>query len=303
MPSIQTIKGLEIALSEAKDKIEASLPENLRHDYMTFRNALVAKAKKEPKILSCDASSVLGTFITCVTLGLPPDTPLQYAHLIPYKGELTLQIGYRGWLELMFRSKEVVSVHAETLHSVDKYDIEEGDNWHIKHKKSMTEERTRENLEGAYAIATLRDGKKAYNVMTKLDIENVIATSVQMNDGRFTSPAWRNHFLEMVKKFPIKRLSKYMKLNKEIALAYQVDSDDNQKVAKVDIKAKKYDIDAIEVDDTDKPTKDEEKKQKNQKVVDKVKAKTTEKVDNMAVSTDDVDIAKKVENWNPGTGQ
>lgn len=89
--------------------------------------------KKTPKLLECDPASVLGALMASAALGLEPNTVQQQAFLIPYKRrakvrdrwvdvmECQFQIGYRGFVTLIYRSPRVRSLEAGVIHEGDLY--------------------------------------------------------------------------------------------------------------------------------------------------------------------------------------
>lgn len=54
-------------------------------------------------------------------LGVEPNTPIGQAYLIPYGNQVQFQLGYKGLIDLAYRSGEVQSIQAhevhETIHS------------------------------------------------------------------------------------------------------------------------------------------------------------------------------------------
>lgn len=114
---------------------------------------------KTPKLTLCDPKSVLGAMITSATLGLEPNTIQGHAYLIPYKRrayidgkwddvhECQFQIGYRGFVDLAYRSPRIDSIHAEAIHENDMFEHMQGSDSFLRYKKSLKD---RGALIGAY---------------------------------------------------------------------------------------------------------------------------------------------------------
>ena len=70
---------------------------------------------KDPKLQECTPQSFLGAMMQAAQLGVEPNTPLGQAYLIPYRNtgqmECQFQIGYRGLIDLAYRSGEITSIN------------------------------------------------------------------------------------------------------------------------------------------------------------------------------------------------
>ena len=90
-------------------QIEKALPSVITPERFT-RIALTAYSRNE-KLQECTAESFLGSMMQAAQLGVEPNTPLGQAYLIPYRNkgvmEVQFQLGYRGMIDLAYRSGEV----------------------------------------------------------------------------------------------------------------------------------------------------------------------------------------------------
>ena len=78
-----------------------------------------------------------------LVLGLEPNTPLGQAYLIPYtvKGVPTVQfqIGYKGLIDLAYRSGEIESIQAHVVYENDSFDFNYGLEPKLMHKPCVGE--------------------------------------------------------------------------------------------------------------------------------------------------------------------
>jgi len=142
--------------------------------------------KKTPKLIQCEPQSVLGALMTSTALGLEPNTVQQQAFLIPYKKrakiggqwvdvlECQFQIGYRGFITLMYRSKRVVSVTSSAIHRGDVFDNEEGSNAFLRYKKALEE---RGELIGSFSYVKLTDMGESSCVLPLDEVYKIRARS------------------------------------------------------------------------------------------------------------------------------
>jgi recombination protein RecT len=80
----------------------------------------VTEIRRTPKLLTCTRESLLGAIMQAAQLGLEPGV-LGECWLIPYKTEATFVIGYRGLVQLAWRSGQIESVHAHAVFDGDAF--------------------------------------------------------------------------------------------------------------------------------------------------------------------------------------
>lgn len=201
--------------------IAAVLPKHVTPDRL-MKTALGA-IRSTPALQGCTTESLFGALVQSAALGLEPNTVLGHAYLVPFwnkkKGRQDVQliIGYRGLIDLARRSGQIVSIAAHVVHERDEFAVELGTDSRIVHRPNMVDDR------GAavafYAVAQLKDGGVAFEVMSLRDVKAVAAATQSKGE----SGPWRDHFLEMGRKTVIRRLSKYLPLSIELATAVALD--------------------------------------------------------------------------------
>ena len=182
---------------------------------------LMANAiRTTPQLAECDPLSLLGCMMTCASLGLMPNTPLQSAYLIPFKNkrkgitEVQLVVGYRGMIDLARRSGHIRNIHGDVVYEGDEFSFEYGSNQHLKHRPKGK----RVNPVYAYCHATLTDGEAFVvlpwdEVMAIRDASQGYRTAVQY--GKKDTP-WIAHEHAMASKTAVRALFKYLPISIEM---------------------------------------------------------------------------------------
>lgn len=213
LPPKQRVAAL---LKSNKNAIAQVLPKHVSPERL-MQVAFTA-VRTTPKLLQCNSDSLIGGIIQCATLGLEPNTVLGHCYLIPFKDQVQIVIGYKGLIDLARRSGQIVSIAAHVVHEADEFEYEYGLNPVLRHKPFEGEERG--PITHAYAVAHLKDGGSAFEVMPLGDIHSVmLQTQSRGNYG-----PWKDHFPEMARKTAIRRLAKYLPLSIEMATAIDLDS-------------------------------------------------------------------------------
>lgn len=156
-----------------------------------------------PDVARCDHSTVFRSLAQALNLGLELGAGQGEAYLVPYKGECTLQVGYRGMIKLVKADPDVVDIDADIIYENDEYRIERGTNPSLMHVPCISSDPGKPLL--AYAVVTYRNGHTRFARCTAEEIEMARAGS--------NSPAWKKWWGEMAKKTAIKRLCKSLPMS------------------------------------------------------------------------------------------
>lgn len=219
----QTIKDYINAMS---GEIAKALPQVMTPERFT-RIALSA-VSNTPKLGNCTPQSFLGAMMNAAQLGLEPNTPLGQAYLIPFENrkkgvtECQFQIGYKGLIDLAYRSGEVKMIDAQTVYENDEFEYELGMDPVLKHKPART---NRGNPIYFYATFKLTNGGQGFQVMSIEDVQ----THAKKYSKTYNNGPWQTNFEEMAKKTVLKKLLKYAPLKTEFVK--QVTSDETIKTS------------------------------------------------------------------------
>lgn len=176
---------------------------------------------RAPDLLDCDKVSVIDALTTCAQLGLSPSGRLGSAYLLPFKDNrsnsvrCTLVIGYKGYVDLAYRSGDVMGFGAQVVHENEPFEVTEGFDLAIhKHDRDVDNPGP---LRAVYAWATLRGGYTVKVIMWAREVLSIKARSRGANSGK--SP-WTTDEAEMWKKTAVRRLVKMLPLSPQKAQAF-----------------------------------------------------------------------------------
>lgn len=173
-----------------------------------FEGEIRVAVSKNQGLLKCDTASIFEAVTTCAQLGLSPAGRLGSAYLVPYGKSCTLVIGYRGYLDLAYRSGDVVGFRAEVVHANDDFEATEGFDLEVLHRRTEGEPGP---LRAVYAAAEMRGGYKVRVLMWAREVMAIKARS------RASTGPWVTDEAEMWKKTALRRLVKMLPLSPQKA--------------------------------------------------------------------------------------
>jgi recombination protein RecT len=189
-------------------QLAAALPKHLTPDRMI--RVTLSSLRKNPDLLDCDRSSLLAAIIASAQLGLEIDSGLGHAYIVPFKREATLIVGYKGLLDLVWRTGIVERISAREVYEAEEFDFRMGLDERLHHVPSL--EADRGEIVAAYAIARLRGGAIQFEIMTRPEIDAIKAKA--RGSSRNDSP-WNTHYHMMARKTVIRRLCKMLPMSVE----------------------------------------------------------------------------------------
>lgn len=194
-------------------EIKKALPSVLTPE--RFTRMVLSALSSNPKLAVCTPQSFLGAMMTAAQLGLEPNTPLGQAYLIPYRNhgtdEVQFQIGYKGLLDLAYRSGQVSTVQAHTVYENDDFSYQYGLEPKLEHVPAKTNRGAPTHY---YAVIRMKDGGYCFSVMSKDDMNQYAKKYSQSYSKGYSSP-WSTSFDEMAKKTVLKRTLKYAPLKSD----------------------------------------------------------------------------------------
>lgn len=202
-------------LQKQKDELAKVMPKTLTPERVV--KVAIAAFSKTPKLQDCTVQSVYLAIHQSVQLGLEPGSPLGHAYLVPYGTECTLVVGYKGLIALARRSGEIATIEAHVVRARDTFDVAFGTDPRLVHRPYLDGDAG--DVKFVYAIASLRDGCKQWEVMTVPEIEHIRKKSKAANGG-----PWVSDWAEMARKTVVKRLCKYLPMSVEMADAIDADN-------------------------------------------------------------------------------
>ncbi len=191
-----------------------------------FKTAAMTYLRLNPKLYECNPYSVVGGLRQGAQLGFQLG-PLGHFYLIPFKQEAVFVIGYRGYVELAYRSGQVKDVIAELVYEGDPFKVTKGTTPKIVHEDAgPAGERA---IVAAYAVARLRTGGTVSRVIYEDEWEKARQASAL---GRQGKGLWDEHRPAAIRKTALRRLEPW--LPKTAALGVALDVDETRQPAMVE---------------------------------------------------------------------
>ena len=181
-----------------------------------FIRTAMTVVSQNPELVKCDRATLMSSIMSCAGLGLMPESFLGEAYMIPFKGKVTLQVGYKGLIALARRSGEIVSIESGVVYTKDDYDLILGDESIFTIKPYLLGDPGPALF--AWCVITLKDGGKQREIMPVDQIETIRKAAPSGN-----SPAWKNSWGEMARKTVIKRALKSAPRSTEMSQAISID--------------------------------------------------------------------------------
>ncbi|MFQ5503440.1 MAG: recombinase RecT [Planctomycetota bacterium] len=167
-------------------------------DPRRFTMVALMAISKNRELLKADVSSMFLACSMAAELGLEPSGVTGHAYLVPYKGTVMMQPGFRGLIELAIRERVAKKIEAEVVYRGDEFTFDRGSG-RIHHPYDFTVARRDEDIIGAYARAVLWNGETVIEPMDREAIEKRRAVAQ-------TDRVWKAWYPEMCRKTAVKNL-------------------------------------------------------------------------------------------------
>jgi recombination protein RecT len=212
--------GIKQLILQMKPQIEKALPTVLTGE--RFTRMVLTAMSTTPQLAECTPQSFLGAMMQAAQLGVEPNTPLGQAYLIPYRNhgqlECQFQLGYKGLIDLAYRSGEIISISAHEVYENDEFEYELGLEEKLRHKPALKD---RGEVILYYAVFRTKSGGSGFAVMSVEDVKKHMNQYSKAAKGGF-SP-WSTNFDAMAKKTVIKQVLKYAPIKTEFVRAVAAD--------------------------------------------------------------------------------
>ena len=199
-------------IRQMQGEIKKALPSVMTPE--RFSRIVLSALSTNPKLAETTPQSFLGAMMTAAQLGVEPNTPLGQAYLIPfYNGkthalECQFQLGYKGLIDLAYRSGEISTIMAQVVYENDEFEYAFGLEPKLVHRPALED---RGDPKYVYAIFRTKDGGFGYEVMLIADIR----AHAKKYSKAYNAGPWQTNFEEMAKKTVLKRVLKYAPLKSE----------------------------------------------------------------------------------------
>lgn len=198
-------------LENKRDVLKSLLPE-VAKSYVTPERIIkivLLAVSRQPLLLQCTTTSIIKAVMEIAPLGLEIAGPMGHVYLVPFKNkngiyEAVPIPGYRGYIELAYRSGKVLDIFADVVYRGDSWTLRrtvQGDDFVHEPKYQSNKN---EDIIRAYCLARFTNGGHHLQVMT---IDEIMAIKNRSKAGE--SGPWVTDFVEMAKKTVVRRAFKY----------------------------------------------------------------------------------------------
>lgn len=212
-----------VQLVEQQTKqVERALPQHLKQNAEAYTRALVTVIRQTPKLAKCYPPTVLGGLMVASQLGLEFG-PLGHAYLVPFynsktrRDEAQFVFGYKGVIDLAWRSGQLRSIIARTVRRADVFDFAYGLEDRLEHVPTLSEESP---SYAWYAVAKFEHGGHAFVVLGRADADRHRMAS---KTGAKNEGPWRDHYDQMAMKSAVIELKPFLPLTTEVARQLEFD--------------------------------------------------------------------------------
>jgi recombination protein RecT len=202
-----------LASAAMQEQLRMALPKHVSPERIA--RIYLTSIRRTPKLLDCTRSSLFGALMETSQLGLEPGT-LGHAWIIPYKTEATLIVGYRGMLDLAWRSAKIKSVFVKEVYTGDFFEWSFGLDPVLNHQPNPDADRSK--MTHVYAVIKTTGGGTLFDVMTLAEVEAIRERSRAKSSG-----PWVTDYAEMAKKTVLRRLMKLAPCSAELQRAVTLD--------------------------------------------------------------------------------
>lgn len=209
---VQTIQGY-LCGPAFRQQLQMALP---RAGVTAERMAriVMTEIRRNPKLAECSVESLLGATMQCAQLGLEPG-PMGLAYIIPYGKEAQFQVGYKGLLNLIWRSDQISSVQSEVVCANDHFTYSNGIPPELRHVPADGDRGAPTHV---YAVIGTKAGGWIFRVMTTAEVNEH-----RKKFSKAKSSPWDTDWSEMACKTVLKRTGKRAPVSTEAQAAIVLD--------------------------------------------------------------------------------
>lgn len=199
-------------LAGAQKQITSLLQDEAKAKKFLAASLVVASDKTLSK---CSPDSIVQSLVGIAMSDLSVDKNVGHAYIIPYGDQAQLQLGYKGYIQLLFRAGW--SVKAFPVYRCDKFVIQ-SDGWDnaVRFSPNLDERNegdpqwVYENLRGVYVIARHADTKDEYSQFVSKQLIEKLRRTSPMQKSPQPVGTWKDWYAEMAIAKAVKKLAKVL---------------------------------------------------------------------------------------------
>lgn len=194
----EEVASVRELLEREQPELERVLPEHVSAE--AFTRSVLAELRRSPLLYDCEPEQIVSAMLLATQLGLEPG-PLGLVYLVPAAPAVEFVIGYRGYLDLAYRSGYVKDVSASLVYAGEPFTWRKGTRPFLDHEPQLRDG-PRETV-AAYAVARLRTGGTVFEVIGPAEWE--AARHASERGSKLDGP-WNTDRGAMIRKTAVRRL-------------------------------------------------------------------------------------------------
>lgn len=191
------------------------MPMNSEEEGKRFLRIAFTEISKSPKLMQCTPQSLFGAVAQAATLGLEIGNALGHGYLVPYGNVATFLPGYKGLVDLTYRSGMVSTVQSMAVREGEPFEWNPMAEPPIKHRPQGDPAAA---LVWVYTRIKMTSGDVTYLAMSLKEVEAVRVRSRAKNEG-----PWVTDYEAMAMKTCLRRHLKLMPTSPMVQRAIAAD--------------------------------------------------------------------------------
>lgn len=205
---------MEDTIKDCVAKYASLIPSHMKEGRLA--NIIFNEYRTTPALREASSASFFGAVIRSLQIGLEPGGALGHCYLLPFrsKGQMEVQmvLGYKGMIELIRRSGQVMSIVARPVYDGDKFDLAYGLEDKFEHVPYfMIEGAEKGELKGVTLVVKLKDGGHITDYMPLVEIEEHRKRSLAKESG-----PWKTDYEAMALKTIVRKNFKWLPVSAEL---------------------------------------------------------------------------------------
>lgn len=213
-------------MMQQRDTLTMLIPDRRKQEKFVAAAAVIIA---DDKLAQLPTQSLINCCMGIAMLDLNPNPLFGLAYIVPYKGVAQLQIGYKGWNQLLSRAG--FQCAATAIYDCDTFEQKSNGKTkevliieNLKERKLGNNQWVYEHLTGVYVVAWNKDGAEYSKFLQKDEIEKLRKCS-PFNKADKPTGTWLEWYEKMATAKAIKALIKTMPISDEKMLT-AVSADD-----------------------------------------------------------------------------
>lgn len=227
------VPKFEKLLTLWKDEVSRALPNHLQKNMDRFLRIALTEFRVNPNLALCDPRSVFAAVLTAAQMGWEIGGALGHAYLVPFKGEVQLIPGWKGYVDLVLRSGRG-EVWTGAVYDGDAFEYVLGARPDLRHVP--TGEDDPEKLTHTYSIGWIKDQTHPIvEVWPRTKLERHRQRYNKVGPAHYSFENWEMYSRKVALLQCVKYLPASVEMGNALSLDYVYDSGEKQGLSIKDV--------------------------------------------------------------------